>query len=206
MGHSHMNNKLCMFIMYDIRMNKKLLPSNADLLPVTQLNGLGAIAARAMVEYFLEVEDSSLRGIQSAAIDVGREDFEQDISVPTVSRVARMLKQAKVFEGSKVGRVHHIRKGKNLQDFYDYLQKAEDYGTRLTGTVEDDAQRILAYKMLDERGAVKSTVENQIPKAAYKMLMQKFLVGEVDIAFIKRGLPAGVKYHGSTIKIEALDD
>jgi hypothetical protein len=174
-----------------------------ELIPVQNLSGMSAIFARGFITCYIDGAER-LRECQEAGLAAVKE-FETDISVSYISTLTRKLRAAGVIIQEKRGRSFYLSDGPNIDEFLEFIGDNPDYGTRLTGTEDEDTVRAQAYGHLEEHGAILSRIDNQIPKAAYKMLIKKFQAGELNLAFIKADLPAGVKYNGTTHKIEVLD-
>lgn len=177
---------------------------NVELAQITNLGGIGAVFARGFMEMY-ETQERRLRQCQEGGQALV-EELDSTISVPYISKISRLLTEAGVVGRTKVGRKFYVTDGKNLNDFMDWMNDNPDWGSRLTGSQDDDLQRLKVLEHLDEHGCVLSTADNRIPKAAYKLLMQKVQAGTLDIVFVKTGLPMGVKHKGSTHRAVPLDD
>lgn len=171
---------------------------NKDTAPVMALNGIGAIFARGFMEMYA-TKERRLRECQEAGMAAVVE-LGETISVPYISKISRMLVEAGIVGREKVGRKFYVTDAPHLNDFLDFLEESADYGTRMRGTQDDDRARLAVFEHLEEHGSVRSTGEQRIPKAAYKMLMQQVQSGELDIVIVKTGLVGGFKYNGATHK------
>lgn len=171
---------------------------------LTQLTGISSIYVRGFMDQFQE-GSRSLRECQENGVAAVKE-FNASISVATISKRARLLADADVVPRRRAKGKYILSEGENLAMFLDFLDENTDYGTRMSGSAEQDVERGKAYDHIETHGALRSTPESRIPAAAYKMLMQQVKEGKLDIAFIKSGLKGGVKYNGTTELIRPLAD
>lgn len=170
---------------------------------VTGLSGVSAIFVLGFVNA-LDEGETKLRACQDAGLQLVK-DLDGVISVPYISKLSRLLVDAQIVKRSKQGRSYVVGQGPDYDLFIQFLDENPDYGTRLKGSMEQDAVRARALDHIDQRGSVRSTKDQRIPPAAYKKLIEMVREGELDLIFVKPELKAGVKYDGQTVLSTPLD-
>lgn len=158
---------------------------------IKDLGGKAAVFVRGFGEYLLELDES---GINKAKLRVAQERGlaavlakGEVMSVPYVSQLSGRLDQEGYFEKHRVGKSYNITFNEAQCDRLFDLLDGTDYGTEAKTadlTIEDMKHRngILAH--LEEFEGVVINKERPMPKAAYKLLIDKFHKGELLMAFV----------------------
>lgn len=204
--------KTVLFIVYDECMTKRKRITNSDLLPIVRLNNKSAAVARGFIEHHIETGETALRKCQEAGAAHGKL-IGADVSPALCSKVAGQLKKAHVINSRRVSGHFYIEPGENFDEFVEFLESELDYGTRLTGTHDEDMQRFSVLKILEDHGAIRAhAIDSPIPRKGYSKLQELVNAGELEIIFVRKGLVAGVKHKGETHRVpyysnqEVLDD
>lgn len=171
---------------------------------ITDLNGKGAMFVKGYMDAFYS-GTRKLRDLQEAG-KLLIEDEGGEVSVPYMSKLSRMLVEAKIVTRDKEGRSYVSAPGKYAEEFQEFLATHEMWGTTLKGTWDDAVDKMTILEELEERGAVRGDYEHRIPRAAYKLLQAKVMAGELDIMFVKPGVDvATVGYNGKNRRIHSHD-
>jgi len=165
----------------------------AELITLTPAS---AIFIRGFMDCYREGERSLLK-CQTAGLDRLR-SHGSDMAVTTISKRSRLMRDAGVMSARRVKGKFMLTDGDTLDEFLEFLDTDAEYGTRLTGSAEQDDQRAIALGHMQEHGSIRSTEDSRIPSAAYKVLMQKVKAGELDLVFVESGLKGGFKKDGTT--------
>ena len=167
---------------------------------ITTLQGKAAVFIRGFMEAF--DTGVSLRDCQEAG-KRAVEDLGDNISVPYISNLSRALDDENIIKKFKVGRKYFVKPGPGYQDFVEWWDAHEDFGLSLTQVIGVDVvqARHSLQEHIDANGGVLIRAENMLEKDVYKYLMTKFRSGELNIAYIRSGYDAGVKFEGKTHKL-----
>jgi len=179
------------------------MSNNSYFQELTGLSGISSAFIRGyMEEYIRDGSSNRLRDCQEAGVKAV-ELLDKTIAIPTVSKRSRLLVDAGVVVRRKVGRSYVQSDGPNIDRFIQFLDKTPDYGTRISGSAEEDQQRTDAYAKIEDYGAIRVNGNNRIPTAAFKMLMGLVTSGKLDVVFLKPETVMGVKHDGQTNRITA---
>jgi hypothetical protein len=173
---------------------------NTNFPEIESMSGKDAVFIRGFMQAFFEGDDS-LRQCQEAG-KAAVEQLDDIISVPYISKLSKVLVTSRIITKRKVSRHYVLSKSSLADDFQAFLEERPYWGGSLTGKEQDPIDRKALLDHLDEYHCVRSTVDHQLPKAAYALMMQKFKKGQYDIAFIPAGAKAGVKVDGMTYPIK----
>lgn len=155
---------------------------------ITTLNGKSAVFVRGFIEYCLEpgTPTPALRKAQEAGMEAVNE-LNEDISMPYISKLSKLLQEEQVVFKSRAGRHFELFPGRNLDNLSTFLTENPTWGTSTKR--EDSADQIQARsEFLDEMknvGLVRIEAHTPLNKAAYAIAQQKFKAGEYDMVFIR---------------------
>ena len=161
---------------------------------VTQIKDLGGKAAvfvRGFGEFLLDLDEKGinkvlLRKAQEAGLQAVIDKGEV-MSIPYVSQLSGRLDQEGYFDKARIGKSYNCTFNEaQLDKFFDLLDET-DYGTDVGAgdmNIQDmkDRNGILAH--LEEFEGVVIHKARPLPKAAYKLLIDKFNKGELVMAFV----------------------
>lgn len=176
------------------------MPSKVKQIPqLRSLAGKSAMFVRGFGEY-LEFQNKNglrrapLRKAQDAGLSFVTSKGDV-ISVPYISQLSSRMEAEGIYTKSRMGKSFMISwtpesLGKLLE-----LLEDEDYGTPNAGTqvtVEDVKARSAIIDHLDEHEGVVIRHDAPVPKAAYKLLWDRFNKGELVMAFLSPDTDQGV--------------
>lgn len=163
------------------------------------LAGKSAIFVRGFGEY-LELQNKNglkrapLRKAQDAGLAFVTSKGDS-ISVPYISQLSSRMEAEGIYTKSRMGKSFMITwTDASLGKLLDLLED-EDYGTPNAGTmvtVEDVKARSSIIDHLDEHEGVVIHHDAPVPKAAYKLLWDRFNKGELVMAFFNTDTDQGV--------------
>lgn len=180
-----------------------------ELSALTTYTGHDAIFIRHFMEHYISSEDKEpwLRDCQDEG-NAAVIQFKPDgLSVTYIGKLSRSLKKVGVINTHKKGRSWVVTDGPHIDKFVEFLASDEEYGMRISGTAQQDLDRIKATRIIDEYGALAALQpDHPMPPAAYGLLNQRVRAGELIVAFIEPELLAAVKHQGKTRKVKFWDD
>lgn len=161
------------------------------LTKVKHLSGKAAVFVRGFGEYLLELDEA---GVGKAKLRVAQERGlaavqaqGETMSVPYVSQLSGRLDMEGYFDKHRMGKSYTITFTETqLDKFFDLLDGTA-YGTEAKSidyTVEDMKHRNGIIEHLEEHEGVTIHSTRPLPKAAYKLLMDRFNKGELVMAFV----------------------
>lgn len=159
--------------------------------PIENLNGKSAIFIRGFVEYLQERHRKGHRNAKlRAAQDAGASQVTRKgdvISVPYVSQLSTRLEKSGVYEKARSGKSYVISwTNESVADVFELMDT--DYGTEEAVrevTVEDMKNRSKIIDHLDEVGGVVITEQSRVPRAAFRILWDRFNKGELMLGFFE---------------------
>lgn len=182
------------------------------------LAGKSAMFVRGFGEYLEKMNDKGLtkaplRKAQDAGLAyvVSKGDV---ISVPYISQLSSRMEQEGIYTKSRMGKSFMVTWTPETLDKLLDLLEDEDYGTPNEGTqvtVEDVKARSAIIDHLEEHDGVVIHHDAPVPKAAYKLLWDRFNKGELVMAFLKPDTDQGVlddfpTLAGTSVRTENDDD
>lgn len=143
------------------------------------------VFARGFAEYAELGMPAKLRDCQNAGADAIRELGEQ-LSVPYISKLTKNLEALGVVEKVRVGRGFVVHPGPKWQDFIDFLPTSS-FGLSLEVTLpdEDVIERSGMIDYLTGHDGVRISNSRPLPKAGYRVLIERFKEGKLDMVFVK---------------------
>lgn len=165
---------------------------------ISTLAGKSAVFVRGFGEYLQERHrkghrNAKLRVAQEAgATHVARKGDK--ISVPYISQLSSRIEKQGIYEKTRSGKSYIISwTDESIALLLELLDSA--YGTEEAVreiTVEDMKDRSRVINHLDEFGGLIITHDNPVPKAAYKLLWDRFNKGELVMGFFEPDTDQGV--------------
>lgn len=158
---------------------------------IKDLGGKAAVFVRGFGEYLLELDEKGinkvlLRKAQEAGLQAVIDKGEV-MSIPYVSQLSGRLDQEGYFDKARIGKSYNCTFNEAQMDKFFDLLDGTDYGVDV-GTAElsiqDMKDRNAILEHLTEHEGVVIYKERPLPKAAYKLLIDKFNKGEVVMAFV----------------------
>lgn len=159
--------------------------TNNSIPEIEGLSGKGAVFVRNFMETFLD-GDNSLRRCQEAG-KLAIEEQEDTVSVPYISKLSKMLVTSRVVGRKKTGRHYVVTDSTFTKDFQTFLAEHPFWGDKVGAREEEPLERMVLLNHLEKYNSVRSTAANRIPKAAYRLMMEKVNKGEYDMVFVPAG-------------------
>ncbi len=157
---------------------------------IQRLNGKAAVFARAFMEAF--PLDGKLRSCQDAGAKAVRER-DDEISIPYISRLCRDMRADDLFTMTKKGRSYLVRAAGNTHSFKAWLDENPEWGVEVDSAEASDIDaRASMIEFLDEYQAIRINASRPLNKAAYKLLIDRFKAGKMDMVFVP--VPGMVEY------------
>lgn len=158
---------------------------------LTSLAGKSAMFVRGFGEYLKSQNDKGLtkaplRKAQDAGLAYVTSKGDV-ISVPYISQLSSRMEADGIYTKTRMGKSFMVTWTEESLDKLLDLLEDEDYGTPNAGTqvtVEDVKARSEIIEHLDEFAGVVIRYDAPVPKAAYKLLWDRFNKGELVMAFV----------------------
>jgi hypothetical protein len=170
---------------------------------ITPLTGKAAVFVRAFMEHYYsdvpghdKLYDCGSAGKQAVL------DDDEVISDGYISKLSKLLVTEKVVSRYKVGQKYYNGDAEHTEAFREFLQKHDDWGRLVVGTVQDIKDKSEAYRQLDDEGGIRGGGDQLIPRGAFTSMMGHVAQGKLDIIFVRAGAVVGVKHNGKTNRIE----
>lgn len=159
---------------------------------VKALGGKAAIFVRGFGEYMLAkaekgVYKATLRQAQDAGLSAVTSRGDS-ISIPYISQLSGRLEKEGFYSKQRVGKSFNIVFDDDQLDKMEALLDG-DYGTEALArelTVEDLKHRTAVIRHIEEHEGVVIRHDNPVPKAAYKVLLDRFNKGELIMGFFDK--------------------
>lgn len=165
---------------------------------IRSLTGKAAIFVRGVAEYLVEADELDkktlpLRTVQDAGMNYVRSQGET-LSIPYVSQLTAKMENAGFFEKQRAGKSFRVILTDEGVDLMDELVEA-GFGTEEAVrevSVQDLRDRNQIINHLQEHQGVVIHHDNPVPKAAYKLLWDRFNKGQLVMAFVDPGTDQGI--------------
>lgn len=139
------------------------------------------------------------KDVQIAAVKYVNE-LGGDISVAYIRKLFKKLEADDLFSyGPKQGKARTLIANDNTEEFADWLQGNIDYGTSVVRqpSLDDMAVRFAMIEHIKDHDGVVIDRDNQVPKVAFRYLMEKFNKGELQMAFMTENFTTFPYFTGS---------
>lgn len=156
---------------------------------LTTKTGKAAVFIRGFLTYMTEQPVGhaiSFRQSQQAGLDLVQ-SLGEDISVPYISNLSRVLVDRGIVSKQRVGRKFVVVRSDKFDLMCDFLEEHETWGTTIEA--EDDVHTIEARSIvlnhIEYNGSLRLKSANRIPRKAWQVVWDKFQAGELDLIFIE---------------------
>lgn len=180
-----------------------------------RLNNKSAIIARGIMDYFQsnEPDQSKLRACQAAALEYAQEMGADITGTSLTSKIAKDMRDAGVFQQfsgkPKRGEGYVLEPGPKFDEFSEFIEDNEDYGTSMQGQAKISQIRMKSELLdhIEARGGYRINGDTHpTDSATYNFLRQMLNDGKLDAIFVPAGITAAVKHKGKTKRVEYWDD
>lgn len=165
---------------------------------IRSLTGKAALYVRGVAEFLVDLDErgksaTPLRAAQDAGVEYVRSKGDT-VSVPYVSQLTAKMENAGFFEKQRAGKSFRIILTDEGLEAMDELIES-GYGTdeaMREVSVQDLRDRNQIINHLEEHQGVVITHDHPVPKAAYKLLWDRFSKGQLVMAFVDPGTDQGI--------------
>lgn len=162
------------------------------ILELNHLSGKAAVWVRGFTEHVartaVQKDDIKLRPAQKAGM-AAVEELGDTISIPYISKLTKLLEEARVITKSRKGKGYVIVKDDRFEDVLAELHNS-GWGREIQKEASEDDIRMRSA-MLDHMtdvGHVRIEAEAPLDKRAYQVLIDKFKQGQYDMVFVDRDM------------------
>lgn len=169
-------------------------------LELKQLTGKKAVFIRGFMEQAAQMDTPRLRLCQEAGLELIQSKGET-MAPNYISATCRLMYSAGVVEKYKLpkSKSYGVRILDKGHDFIEWLADPDNsFGMVVREKdLNDMADRSAMIDYLKDNLAVRIAADHPVPKAAYKLLMERFARGELDMVFAPRSM--GVYTNSDTL-------
>lgn len=185
-------------------MKKKSQASEKVPHTIMNLDGVAAVFVRGHMEKYYSGE-TGLRECQEAGVQAISDLGGGSISTSYISKLSRMLRDAKIVSSDKRGRKYYLMPSVFTEEFKAFLDADGVWGTVVVGSTSDVHAKTAYIKHMRKYGCVKSTAEHRLPKAAYKQAMEAVHEGTLDLVFVPAGAKVVTRVDGERVEVQELE-